>query len=218
LKVLALSDFHGFLPSFYRVVEKAEEIEADLIVVAGDITHFGDLEDAKKLLGILTQSGSDVLFVPGNCDPPSLASVDWNKPRCLHGRSVSVEDLCFLGVGGALRGPFHTLFEVDDGEIKSILEACLRSEPSKRFVVVSHNPPKNTKLDLTRLGLHVGSMSLRSFIEQHKPLCVVCGHIHEARGVDSLGLTVLVNPGPARDGNYAVLELDDKVEVELGKL
>ncbi len=218
MRVLALSDFHGFLPSFHRVAEKVDEVEADLIVVAGDITHFGGLEDAKNLLQILAQSGLQVLFVPGNCDPPSLASVDWSKPRCLHGRSVSVEGFRFIGVGGALKGPFYTLFEVEDREIKAVLESCLESDTSGRLIVVSHNPPKDTKLDLTRLGLHVGSSSLRGFIERYKPLCVVCGHIHEARGIDSLGSTVLVNPGPARDGNYALLELNGGVKVELGRL
>lgn len=217
MKILALSDFHGFLPSFYKVVEKADETEANLIVIAGDITHFGDLEDAKKLLKILAKSGLDVLFVPGNCDPPSLASVKWDNPRCLHGRNVSVNGVRFLGVGGALRGPFYTLFEVEEEEIEAVLDACLEPEASENLILVSHNPPRDTKVDLTRLGLHVGSSSLRTFIEEYKPLCVLCGHIHEARGVDSLGSTVLVNPGPARDGNCAVVELNGKVKVELDR-
>ena len=215
LKILALSDFHGFLPSFYKTVEKASMEKVDLLVVAGDITHFGDLETAEKLLKILTQSEVEVLFVPGNCDPPSLASVNWDQPRCIHGRIFNEYGFDFIGVGGALKGPFYTLFEVKDDEIEATLERELEGE---RLIVVSHTPPKDTRVDLTRFGLHVGSLSLRRFIEGKKPLCVVCGHIHEARGVDSIGSTVLVNPGPARDGYCAIIEINGEVDVNLDRL
>jgi Icc-related predicted phosphoesterase len=46
---------------------------------------------------------------------------------------------------------------------------------------------------------------------------VVCGHIHEARGISHMGKTVIVNPGPASIGNAAILERDEKgrAKVEL---
>lgn len=215
MRILALSDFHGFLPSFYETVEKVSMEKVELLVVAGDITHFGDLETAEKLLKILTQSEVEVLFVPGNCDPPSLVSVEWSEPRCIHGRIYNVEGFNFIGIGGALKGPFYTLFEVEDVEIETTLKSKLEGE---KLIVVSHTPPKNTKVDLTHSGLHVGSLSLRRFIEERKPLCVICGHIHEARGIDSIGSTILINPGPARDGHCAIIDVDDEVDVNLDRL
>jgi hypothetical protein len=47
---------------------------------------------------------------------------------------------------------------------------------------------------------------------------VICGHIHEARGQAKIGNTVVVNCGPARDGNYAVAEVGDDVRVELKRV
>jgi uncharacterized protein len=44
---------------------------------------------------------------------------------------------------------------------------------------------------------------------------VLCGHIHEARGVDHIGRTPIVNPGPVAAGHYAVVMVDDAVTVAL---
>ena len=41
-----------------------------------------------------------------------------------------------------------------------------------------------------------------------KPLALVCGHIHEGRAIDKIGETVVVNPGPLAEGNYAILEVE----------
>ena len=35
------------------------------------------------------------------------------------------------------------------------------------------------------------------------------GHIHESQGVDTIGKTVIVNPGPFMTGNYAEVELEE---------
>jgi hypothetical protein len=84
--------------------------------------------------------------------------------------------------------------------------------------MVSHTPPADTALDRIRSGKHVGSAAVRQFIESHHPDLVICGHIHESRGIDSLGSTVMVNCGPACDGSYALIELGDQVEVKLAGL
>jgi Icc-related predicted phosphoesterase len=84
------------------------------------------------------------------------------------------------------------------------------------LVLVSHSPPKNTRLDMVWSGEHVGSIAVRNFIEKFKPALVISGHVHEARGIDSVGETTLVNTGPALAGNYAEIRLEDKVTVSLG--
>ena len=82
-------------------------------------------------------------------------------------------------------------------------------------VVLSHAPPRDGKLDRTFFGRHVGSRALREFIERAQPALVVCGHIHEGRGIDTIGPTTVVNCGPAAAGDYAVVEIGDEVRVEL---
>ncbi len=61
---------------------------------------------------------------------------------------------------------------------------------------------------------------MRKLIEDIKPLVVLCGHVHESRGIDKLGSTVIVNPGPLASGYYAIVSVSDDgtVNAELNKL
>jgi len=65
-------------------------------------------------------------------------------------------------------------------------------------------PPKNTKLDIISAGVHVGSQSVHDFILKHKP-DIVSGHIHEARGSDTIENTLAFNAGMFREGGYVVI-------------
>ena len=69
-------------------------------------------------------------------------------------------------------------------------------------VMVTHEPPFDTCADLAFTDEHVGSSAIRSFIEQRQPLACFCGHIHEGAGLDRIGDTIIVNPGPLRRGRY----------------
>jgi len=79
--------------------------------------------------------------------------------------------------------------------------------------MVSHAPPYGTKVDMTGSGLNVGSRSVRKFIESHRPDLVICGHIHEARGHDRVGDTVVINTGPLHKG-FVRVKIDGKPEFE----
>jgi len=61
----------------------------------------------------------------------------------------------------------------------------------------------------------VGSSALRAFIDQRQPALVFCGHIHEGRGIERLGKTLVANCGTAYEGCYASAEIGETVEVAL---
>jgi hypothetical protein len=52
---------------------------------------------------------------------------------------------------------------------------------------------------------------VREFIERRKPLVCFTGHIHEAPGIDTIGETRIVNPGPLGTRSYAYLDITDKI-------
>jgi Icc-related predicted phosphoesterase len=78
--------------------------------------------------------------------------------------------------------------------------------------MICHTPPFDTRLDRLMNGTPVGSPAVRAFIESHRPQVCVVGHIHEGRGVDRVGDTLVLNAGALRDGGYVVVE-DDGAEL-----
>ena len=218
VKVLAVTDIHGNSKMVQELAELLESESVDLVLIAGDITHFSGAETARKVLEPLLNAGIPVLVVHGNCDGRDVPELLDELGIGLHDKRVEVNGVGFIGIGGSNITPFNTVWELTEEEIGGILERNYRPGD----VILSHVPPRNTRADRINSGLHVGSKALREFIEMNRPPLVVTGHIHEARSVDRVGETVIVNPGPLFRGYYAIIELDDKARnvenVELREL
>jgi Icc-related predicted phosphoesterase len=126
----------------------------------------------------------------------------------IHGRGVAVGEVGFQGLGGSNPSPFGTPFEVSGGEARRLLvEGRAEIEGRTLRVLVSHAPPKDTRLDRSFAGLHVGSPEVRDFLLSDGTSLCLCGHIHEAAGEDTVGSTRCVNLGPLKNGSYAVVEI-----------
>ena len=218
MKLMVTADYHGNISAVHRTISKAEASSADVIIVAGDITNFGSTRDALDLLSVFRKQPLPVLFVPGNCDLEELVAQQENNVRSIHGECYRIEDFGFLGVGGSAPTPFNTPFELTEREITEILKHSSDCPVETRLVLVSHSPPRNTLVDMTSSGEHVGSSSIRDFVTTRKPALVVCGHIHEGRGIDRIGETVVVNSGSAGHGHAALVSLHKKLDVELCSL
>jgi len=216
LRLLACADFHGSREAVEKVSDLALREETDLIVVAGDLAN-NSLRNATEFLGILKKTNLPTVFVPGNLDSKSL--VDWRDAsvESIHGRAYKYQGFIFLGLGGASKGPFYTPFEYDESEAASILDEAYRGVKGERLILISHCPPKNTSLDRTFSGVHAGSISVRRFIVKAQPILVICGHIHEGRGVDQIGETRLVNTGAAFHDYYATLGLNEELKIDLAR-
>ena len=119
-------------------------------------------------------------------------------------------------MSGAPYSRLHTPNEIAEDEILSLAEDGWKDvSVAVRTVFVPHAPPSQSTLDRTSGGLHVGSISVRRFIERRQPTVTICGHIHESRGVEKMGRTQVVNCGLAAKGMYAVITLDKTVEIAL---
>ncbi len=210
LRILAAVDIHGRPQAILPAL--AEE-SPDLVLLSGDLTTAGDLEDVKEILKFF--EGFPTLFVPGNMDPPELLSVERiGSAENVHGRVVSVRGISIGGVGGVNPGPFSTPIELGEDQIWGLLRGLGRVD-----ILLSHAPPHGTTLDIPRAGGHVGSRSVRRYIEEFQPLLCVCGHIHESAGMERLGRTLAVNPGPASRGMYCSIRLREGeiAEVKVSK-
>jgi Icc-related predicted phosphoesterase len=217
MKLLAFTDFHGDQEAFLKARQTIIDEKPDLVLVAGDIVNH-DGEGAKLLLTNLADTGSPIYFVPGNMDGIDL--MNWageGSVHGLHGRCEYVGDICLIGLGGSPRGAFATPIEYTEPIAAKILERALKSCRGGSLILVSHCPPKDTEVDRVIIGQHIGSVAVRRFVERVQPMLVVSGHVHEAKGEGKIGPTVLVNPGPARSGNYARVNIEDSIDIDLAK-
>ncbi len=213
--LIGITDIHGDAPAMETI--SGVLAEADAVLVAGDVTQFGDGKDAARIVDPLRKRASRVLAVPGNCDRPAVGAWLADQGLSLDARVVTEGDVCFAGVGGSLPCPVRTPNEIEEEDFtRALEEAATARPPGLPLVLVSHQPPFGVKNDLAGGSRHVGSRALRSFIERHEPLVCLTGHIHEAVGIDRIGKTVVVNPGPLRGGGFARIEIrEDAAEVEI---
>jgi Icc-related predicted phosphoesterase len=199
MRLLVVTDFHSRYEKVPEILKKAGKVDGTLL--AGDLTEFGPVENAKKLLGMLPKP---ILAVPGNCDPKDMVQLLKAEGVSLHEGKKKLDNVTFVGIGGSNPTPFGTPIEFSEEEIKGMLERLMK-DVNGPAILVSHAPPKGYQ-DKIPNGVHVGSEAIAQIAPRFK--AIVCGHIHEDRGISKAGDTIVVNPGLAALGNAAVLEID----------
>jgi uncharacterized protein len=200
MRIIAFGDIH-------MDVENARDIpaieSADFLIVTGDITNFGSDLDAEAVFNRLRPVNSSILAVAGNLDQPDVAGYLEDLGISLHARGRIVDGLGIMGLGGSNYTPFNTPYEFSEAELAVFLASGFdQIKAADNFILVSHPPPAQTNTDRLVNGKHVGSSAVRAFIEEKQPLLCLTGHIHESRGQDYIGRTLVLNPGMLKDGGY----------------
>lgn len=205
MKITVITDIHGRYENVEKLAAKLER--PDLILVCGDITHFGGADEAERVLAPLRKKAT-VLAVAGNCDQPSVTEFLVEQNLSVHATWRRMDDVVIAGMGYSTPCPCETPGVMSESEFDAMFMKLNENLPEDcSLVFVSHQPPFNTKLDDVGGGNHVGSKAFRRFVEERHPTLCCCGHIHEATGEDSIGVSKLINPGPLRDGFYLEVDL-----------
>jgi Icc-related predicted phosphoesterase len=193
----------------FRAIERLRPVlrQADHAILTGDLTHFGDPPDAFRVVDAVRQVCPSVLAVTGNLDMPSVIDSFRDQGISLHGEGRRLGDLGLFGCGGSNITPMDTPTELEEDDIRAVLtrgHAAVADAP--RRIMICHTPPYDTRLDRLLDGRPVGSPAVRAFIESAAPDVAVVGHIHEGRGLDRIGTTLVLNAGALRDGGYVVID------------
>ena len=168
MNILAISDLHGSTHNALNNYLKNNKI--DLIVIAGDITHFGPADLAEDILNEISSYNIPVVAIPGNCDPQGIYNqLDNSKAINIHGKSTSVKNVGICGFGGSNLTPFDTPLEFGEIEIFEELDKLMVEMKDQDIkILVTHAPPLNTNADKLPSGDHVGSESIRKIIEEYQ--------------------------------------------------
>ena len=215
MKFLVLSDLHANNSILDKMNEQFSK--ADGVIFAGDFAECFKPETGKAALEALCTKHDSIFAVLGNCDEPEFIEELEEQDICVERSLVFHEGLAFAGSGGGTYFTGKTANEREENDILSdfnIVENSVKDTGDaslwKSLILVSHNPPKDTKCDAVNAELHAGSQIFTDFIKENQPLAVICGHIHEGRAIDKIGETVVINPGALLESNYAWLEVEKK--------
>ena len=100
----------------------------------------------------------------------------------------------------------YTLSLHDALPISRIVEKAYNSLGNiEKKIFISHTPPYGI-LDRTGSGIRAGSKALRNFIRDADMELVICGHVHEAKGIEKWQGKLIVNPGPRSEEHTSELQ------------
>lgn len=199
MRIAATADLH-FVPQRQSVLhDQLQKVrdEADVLVVAGDLTNYGQPAEMEPLLNILVRSRVPVIAVLGNHDyecgheQELINMLTGGGVKVLDGSAYERDGIGFAGakgfIGGFGRG---VLTAFGEPEIKAFvrasvdealkLERGLSQLRSRKRVVVLHYSPIATTVQGEALEIFpfLGTSRLAEVIDRHGADLVFHGHAH----------------------------------------
>jgi len=103
--------------------------------------------------------------------------------------SYKINEYVFFGYGGGG-------FTLVDKNFEKIIKKFKTIKKGSKVILITHAPPYDTTLDRLDHMDHLGSKSIKKFIEEVQPVLNICGHLHENAGnIDKIKKTKIINPG-----------------------
>lgn len=177
MKIFVLADPHGNMKLLKEVLEEVNGNDYDVFLGLGDFMSKRLFSELVNNLEVEKKS-----FIPGNRDFRIK-----NLPFLENFESFDFGGKRFVMVGSH---HFPSLKE-------KLLEGCGDFEGSG-LIIGSHEPPLRAR-DEIHSGARIGVPEFRELIEEKKPLVWLCGHVHEAEGVSSVGKTKVINAAASKE-------------------
>ena len=235
MRIAATADVHARMGDAERLraLAKGATRDADVLVIGGDLTDLGRLEQAEVLIGALDGCGVPVVATLGNHDHESGNADEISRllaessVHLLDRSSVVIDGVGFSGVKGFCGGFDHNIANSFGEDLfkawvtEGILEAeALRNElrglDTERRVAVLHYAPIRATVEGEPPEIHafLGTSRLAGALDDGGATVAFHGHAHrgpfkgETPGgvpVFNVGLPVLEDEGFARP--YHLVEI-----------
>jgi len=174
--------------------------EADILVLAGDLTNYGKTEEMEPLLNVVVRSRIPTVAVLGNHDYESgkqaelIRMMETSGIKVLDGTAYERDGVGFAGtkgfVGGFGRG---VLTGFGEPEIKQFVQASIdealkleramaQLRTPKRVVVIHYSPIAATvQGEAPEIFPFLGTTRLAEVIDRHGADLVLHGHAHHGQ-------------------------------------
>jgi Icc-related predicted phosphoesterase len=202
MRVAATADLH-FTPAQHGVLlDQLNRVRdaADVLVLAGDLTNYGQPDEMEPLLNVVVRSRVPTIAVLGNHDYESGKQADLMRMmstagiKVLDGTAYERDGVGFAGtkgfVGGFGRG---VLTAFGEPEIKVFVQASIdealkleramsQLRTKKRVVVIHYSPIAATvQGESLEIFPFLGTSRLAEVIDRHGADLVVHGHAHHGQ-------------------------------------
>ncbi|MDA3790810.1 MAG: metallophosphoesterase [Desulfobacula sp.] len=200
MRIYAVADIHGKTEKIAKIKDVILRNTPDILVIAGDISnYFSPLKTFEHLKDITIP----ILGIRGNSDLKRVEGLlKYQKNTTLLSHApVTYQDTSFLGLNGTIPMPF--LSKICLNEVQRLNK--LKHSITPETILVVHPPPRSV-CDKVGNKFSAGSFQLKTFIEKHPPLMVLCGHIHEQAGYQFFKNILVVNCAMNKNFSGAIID------------
>jgi len=213
MRIAATADIHFTPQSYDSLREPMTRVrdEADVLVIAGDLTNFGRPEEMRSLLNALVRLRIPIVAVLGNHDYESGQEQELIKMmtdegiKVLDGSSYERDGVGFAGtkgfIGGFGRG---VLTSFGEREVKAFVKASVNETlkleravsmvRAPKIVIVTHYAPiaETIQGEPPEIFPFLGSSRMAEVIDRHQAALALHGHAHHGKlnGVTTGGVPV----------------------------
>ncbi|MCU1284682.1 MAG: metallophosphoesterase [Acidobacteriales bacterium] len=199
MRIAATADLHFTPQSYDHIREAMSKVrdEADVLILAGDLTNFGKADEMRSLLNALVRLRIPIIAVLGNHDYESNEEQQLMRLmvdegiKVLDGSSYERDGVGFAGVKGFFGGYGRgALTAFGEPEVKAFVQAGINEavklekalaqlRTEKRIVVTHYSPIKDTVVgEPAEIYPYLGSSRLSEVIDRFGAMLVVHGHAH----------------------------------------
>jgi Icc-related predicted phosphoesterase len=213
MRIAATADLHFSPQSYAKLKDQFERVrdEADVLVLAGDLTNYGQPNEMEPLLNVLVRLRLPTIVVLGNHDYESGKEDELSQMmttagiKVLNGSAYEREGVGFAGtkgfVGGFGRGVLTAFGEREIKEfVRASIDEALKLEramsqlrTNKRVVVLHYSPiPETVQGEPPEIFPFMGTSRLAEVVDRHGADLVVHGHAHHGKteGKTTTGVAV----------------------------
>lgn len=186
MRIYAVADIHAKKEHLEHICSVATRLKPDLMVIAGDITHYFNSE---SVIGKLDRLETPIVCIRGNSDfkKTEQSLKNTGNIRLLGTVPHYFKGTAFVGVNGTIPLPFASRICIRE---KRLLKNLLPL--NKESILVAHPPPRGV-CDRVGNRFCAGSQNLFDFIHTTQPKMLLCGHIHEQAGTGFIKNTLVIN-------------------------
>jgi Icc-related predicted phosphoesterase len=202
MRIAATADLHYSPQSYASLKDQFERVrdEADVMVLAGDLTNYGRPNEMEPLLNVLLALRIPMVAVLGNHDYESSREEELCQMmmaagiKVLDGTAYEREGVGFAGTKGFVGGfGREMLTAFGEREIKQFVQASIdealkleramaQLRTDKRVVVLHYSPVVGTvEGEAREIFPFMGTSRLGEVIDRHGANLVVHGHAHHGK-------------------------------------